>query len=167
MVIDIFVSVGDSEDALDDEIALLVGDVSLISRIENDCVDAWGEKRLMVGRRFRGQRRNRGSLGLRYRRVVILRHAIKVIFLRTLRNPLRPLRLKFLPQSAQRFTQRTQRKVSGYCRAKVYLLRTNVMDWSAEELWQAYVQLTEAEAAFRIRLVRQLQTRQDGEIGIA
>ena len=24
------------------------------------------------------------------------------------------------------------------------------MDWSAEELWQAYVQLTEAEAAFRI-----------------
>ena len=31
-----------------------------------------------------------------------------------------------------------------------YLLRTNVMDWSAEELWQAYVQLTEAEAAFRI-----------------
>ena len=31
-----------------------------------------------------------------------------------------------------------------------YLLRTNVKDWSPEELWQAYIQLTEAEAAFRI-----------------
>jgi transposase len=31
-----------------------------------------------------------------------------------------------------------------------YLLRTNVTDWSAEDLWQAYIQLTEAEAAFRI-----------------
>ncbi len=31
-----------------------------------------------------------------------------------------------------------------------YLLRTNVKDWSAEELWKAYIQLTEAEAAFRI-----------------
>jgi transposase len=32
-----------------------------------------------------------------------------------------------------------------------YLLRTNVTDWSAEDLWQAYIQLTEAEAAFRIQ----------------
>ena len=31
-----------------------------------------------------------------------------------------------------------------------YLLRTNVRDWSSEELWRTYVQLTEAEAAFRI-----------------
>lgn len=31
-----------------------------------------------------------------------------------------------------------------------YLLRTNVTDWSAEDLWYAYIQLTEAEAAFRI-----------------
>ncbi|APZ95637.1 IS1634 family transposase [Fuerstiella marisgermanici] len=31
-----------------------------------------------------------------------------------------------------------------------YLLRTNVSDWSDEELWKAYIQLTEAEAAFRI-----------------
>ena len=29
-------------------------------------------------------------------------------------------------------------------------MRTNVVDWSAEDLWQAYIQLTEAEAAFRI-----------------
>lgn len=31
-----------------------------------------------------------------------------------------------------------------------YLLRSNVSDWGAEELWQAYMQLTWAEAAFRI-----------------
>ena len=31
-----------------------------------------------------------------------------------------------------------------------YLLRSNVQDWSDEELWKAYIQLTEAEAAFRI-----------------
>ena len=31
-----------------------------------------------------------------------------------------------------------------------YLLRSNVTDWSDEELWKAYIQLTEAEAAFRI-----------------
>jgi hypothetical protein len=31
-----------------------------------------------------------------------------------------------------------------------YLLRTNINDWSGEDLWQAYIQLTEAEAAFRI-----------------
>ena len=32
-----------------------------------------------------------------------------------------------------------------------YLLRTNVTDWSDEELWKAYIQLTEAENAFRIQ----------------
>jgi transposase len=31
-----------------------------------------------------------------------------------------------------------------------YVLRTNVMHWDAETLWQTYMQLTEAEAAFRI-----------------
>jgi transposase len=31
-----------------------------------------------------------------------------------------------------------------------YLLRSNVTDWSDEDLWKAYMQLTEAEAAFRI-----------------
>jgi transposase len=31
-----------------------------------------------------------------------------------------------------------------------YLLRSNVTDWNDEELWKAYIQLTEAEAAFRI-----------------
>ena len=32
-----------------------------------------------------------------------------------------------------------------------YILRSNVTDWSSEELWQAYMQLTEAELAFRIQ----------------
>jgi len=31
-----------------------------------------------------------------------------------------------------------------------YMLRTNINHWSGEELWRAYIQLTEAEAAFRI-----------------
>ncbi len=34
--------------------------------------------------------------------------------------------------------------------AGCYLLRTNVADWSDGEHWRAYIQLTEAEAAFRI-----------------
>ena len=32
-----------------------------------------------------------------------------------------------------------------------YVLRTNVNDWSPETLWKTYIQLTEAEAAFRIQ----------------
>ena len=32
-----------------------------------------------------------------------------------------------------------------------YVLRTNIPDWSPEALWQTYVQLTDAEAAFRIQ----------------
>jgi transposase len=32
-----------------------------------------------------------------------------------------------------------------------YVLRSNVVDWTPEELWDAYIQLTEAEAAFRIQ----------------
>lgn len=35
--------------------------------------------------------------------------------------------------------------------AGCYLLRSNVTNWSDEELWKAYIQLTEAEAAFRIQ----------------
>jgi transposase len=31
-----------------------------------------------------------------------------------------------------------------------YVLRTNIRDWTPEELWRTYIQLTEAEAAFRI-----------------
>ncbi len=32
-----------------------------------------------------------------------------------------------------------------------YILRSNVVDWSPEELWHTYMQLQEAEAAFRIQ----------------
>jgi hypothetical protein len=32
-----------------------------------------------------------------------------------------------------------------------YMLRSNIIDWSPEELWKAYIQLTEAEDAFRIQ----------------
>lgn len=31
-----------------------------------------------------------------------------------------------------------------------YLLRSNVSGWSGEELWRAYIQLTEGEEAFRL-----------------
>ena len=34
--------------------------------------------------------------------------------------------------------------------AGCYMLRTNVTDWTSEELWRAYIQLTQAEDAFRI-----------------
>ena len=49
MVIDIFVSVGDREDALGDQIALLMGDVEWVAGIENDGVDAFGETDVLVG----------------------------------------------------------------------------------------------------------------------
>ncbi len=32
-----------------------------------------------------------------------------------------------------------------------YVLRSNIADWSPEDLWRTYIQLTEAEAAFRIQ----------------
>ena len=31
-----------------------------------------------------------------------------------------------------------------------YVLRSNITDWTDEKLWKAYIQLTQAEAAFRI-----------------
>jgi len=32
-----------------------------------------------------------------------------------------------------------------------YLLRSNIADWDEQQLWKAYIQLTQAEAAFRIQ----------------
>jgi transposase len=32
-----------------------------------------------------------------------------------------------------------------------YLLRSNIIDWSDQQLWKAYIQITQAEAAFRIQ----------------
>jgi transposase len=56
---------------------------------------------------------------------------------------------------AQGFAKLTWKKVTertdwATLSAGCYLLRSNVKDWSDEELWKAYIQLTEAEAAFRI-----------------
>jgi transposase len=44
----------------------------------------------------------------------------------------------------------TERRDWATLSAGCYLLRSNVTDWSDEELWRAYMQLTEAESAFRI-----------------
>jgi transposase len=44
----------------------------------------------------------------------------------------------------------TDRREWATLSAGCYLLRSNVTDWSDEDLWHAYMQLTEAEAAFRI-----------------
>jgi transposase len=56
--------------------------------------------------------------------------------------------------ASQRVVVTWSQKVAALEAAKrregCYLLRSNVSDWTAEELWKAYMQLTEAEAAFRI-----------------
>lgn len=51
--------------------------------------------------------------------------------------------------------QLTWKKIEGVrdwatLSAGCYLLRTNVLDWADDELWRTYMQLTEAEAAFKI-----------------
>ncbi|MCY2967976.1 MAG: IS1634 family transposase, partial [Planctomycetota bacterium] len=69
-------------------------------------------------------------------------------------------------RAARLFEVKVERREDGFARltwqkiavvrdwaqlsAGCYLLRTNVLDWSDEELWKTYMQLTEAEAAFRI-----------------
>jgi len=45
-----------------------------------------------------------------------------------------------------------------------YLLRSELTDWSAQDLWRAYIQLTEAEVAFRIHKT-DLRGRPSGAIG--
>jgi transposase len=57
--------------------------------------------------------------------------------------------------NAQGFTQLRWTKVESWREwarrsEGCYLLRSNVTEWTPEELWRAYVQLTEAEAAFRV-----------------
>lgn len=47
----------------------------------------------------------------------------------------------------RRDQQSTWAELSEGC----YVLRSNISGWSADELWKAYIQLTEAEAAFRIQ----------------
>ena len=45
----------------------------------------------------------------------------------------------------------TPKKRQDFGEHDTYILRSNITDWSAEELWRLYIQLTEAEAAFRIQ----------------
>jgi transposase len=49
-----------------------------------------------------------------------------------------------------------------------YILRTNIHDWTEEELWKTYIQLSEAEAAFRIQksdlCLRPIWHRKQGRI---
>ncbi len=60
---------------------------------------------------------------------------------------------------SKRDDRRDWMKLSEGC----YLLRSNVTDWSGEELWRAYIQLTEAEEAFRLHksdlVMRPVETR--------
>jgi len=49
------------------------------------------------------------------------------------------------------WSKRADRATAAQQREGCYILRSNVNDWTAEELWTAYMQLTEAEAAFRIQ----------------
>ena len=42
-------------------------------------------------------------------------------------------------------------EAAAHLRQGCYVLRSNVADWDAEELWHAYMHLTDAEAAFRIQ----------------
>jgi transposase len=49
-----------------------------------------------------------------------------------------------------------------------YILRSNIHDWTDEELWKTYIQLSEAEAAFRIQksdlCIRPIWHRKQGRI---
>jgi transposase len=49
------------------------------------------------------------------------------------------------------WSRRAEVLESAKRREGCYLLRSNVAEWTAEDLWKAYMQLTEAEAAFRIQ----------------
>jgi transposase len=56
--------------------------------------------------------------------------------------------------SAAGFTLRVQRSAEfdrwAALSEGAYVLRSNITDWNDEKLWKAYIQLTQAEAAFRI-----------------
>jgi transposase len=49
------------------------------------------------------------------------------------------------------WTKNTEQLQWSESTAGYYVLRTNIKEWSASELWSAYIQLTQAEAAFRIQ----------------
>jgi transposase len=49
-----------------------------------------------------------------------------------------------------RWSQRTEWDHWAKLSEGTYILRSNIHDWTDEELWKTYIQLSEAEAAFRI-----------------
>jgi len=55
--------------------------------------------------------------------------------------------------SGMRLVWKTNKKWQDWAMLSegTYILRSNVVDWSPEELWHTYMQLQEAEAAFRIQ----------------
>jgi transposase len=57
------------------------------------------------------------------------------------------------PDGGARVRWRRRAAAQAWARSSqgCYVLRSNVADWDAEELWRAYMQLTDAEAAFRIQ----------------
>jgi transposase len=65
--------------------------------------------------------------------------------IRLLKDPSRPSRLR-LAWSVHPEWEEWARSSEG-----CYILRTNIRDWTPETLWTTYIQLTDAEAAFRIQ----------------
>ncbi|MBL8769529.1 MAG: IS1634 family transposase, partial [Planctomycetes bacterium] len=63
--------------------------------------------------------------------------------LRTEEAPETPAGLRLVPD--ERPTWKSSRETMAGC----YLLRTNIADWTHDELWRTYIQLTDAENAFR------------------
>lgn len=53
-------------------------------------------------------------------------------------------------RAALHWQKREARREWAHLSEGCYLLRTNIRDWSGEALWRAYIQLSQAEAAFRI-----------------
>jgi len=59
-----------------------------------------------------------------------------------------------LERQVGRLLERNSRAAGCYCISLsegIYILRSNIHDWTEEELWKTYVQLSEAEAGFRIQ----------------
>ena len=54
-------------------------------------------------------------------------------------------------RAAVSWSHKSEAVDSAVRRDGCYVLRSNVPDWTAEEMWKAYMQLVEAEAAFRIQ----------------
>lgn len=86
-----------------------------------------GQVERQIGRMLERNRRASGSFGIKVRE-----------------DAARP--------SGLRLDWKEDERLSEWARLTegTYILRSNVTDWTPEELWRTYIQLTEAEAAFRV-----------------